>query len=146
MWLLLLLLLLLLLWCIQTKISLTSNLTAAILSFYAQDFFFFPPPVVWMVHWDPCCRLLIIHELFEYSVAVIEVGWSVDMSAFASQFIDMLSRVSVYPQMVCAIRCLRADGIKTALLTNNFNLSIRRHMSLLDPDLFDVVSIYLLIY
>ena len=42
------LLLLLLLWCIQTKISLTSNLTAAILSFYAQDFFFFPPPVVWI--------------------------------------------------------------------------------------------------
>ena len=79
-------------------------------------------------------------------MAVIEVGWSVDMSAFASQFIDMLSRVSVYPQMVCAIRCLRVDGIKTALLTNNFNLSIRRHMSLLDPDLFDVVSIYLLIY
>lgn len=62
------------------------------------------------------------------------------MSEFAHHFIEMLSRVSVYPEMVCAIRCLRADGIKTALLTNNFNLAIRRHMSLLDASLFDVVS------
>ena len=62
------------------------------------------------------------------------------MSAFASQFIEMLSNVDVYPEMVCAIRCLRADGVKTALLTNNFNLSIRRHMSLIDASLFDVVS------
>jgi len=62
------------------------------------------------------------------------------MSEFASQFIEMLSNVDVYPEMVCAIRCLRADGVKTALLTNNFNLSIRRHMSLIDASLFDVVS------
>jgi len=61
------------------------------------------------------------------------------MSDFANQFIAMLSTVSIYPEMLCAIRCLRADGIKTALLTNNFNLSIRYHMSLLDASLFDVV-------
>jgi len=65
------------------------------------------------------------------------------MSEFASQFIEMLSNVDVYPEMVCAIRCLRADGVKTALLTNNFNLSIRRHMSLIDASLFDVVSTFL---
>jgi len=62
------------------------------------------------------------------------------MSEFASHFIEMLSHVSVYSEMISAIQCLRADGVKTALLTNNFNLAIRRHMSLLDASLFDVVS------
>jgi len=52
----------------------------------------------------------------------------------------MLATASVYPEMLCAIRCLRADGIKTALLTNNFNLQLRPHMTLIDASLFDVVS------
>jgi len=52
----------------------------------------------------------------------------------------MLSSLNVHADMLCAIHCLRAEGIKTALLTNNFNLPNRRHLPLADASLFDVVS------
>jgi len=68
---------------------------------------------------------------------VSQVGWSVD---FTSNFADMLGSVAVNSDMIGAIRCLRAEGIKTALLTNNFNIPDRRPLAFLDASLFDVVS------
>ena len=52
----------------------------------------------------------------------------------------MLESLDVRAEMLCAVRCLRSEGIKTALLTNNFNLPERRHLPLVDASLFDVVS------
>lgn len=46
--------------------------------------------------------------------------------------------VTPYPEMIDAVRCLRAEGIKTALLTNNFNLPSGRYLPV-DTSLFDVV-------
>jgi len=45
-----------------------------------------------------------------------------------------------YPEMLDAIKCLRAEGIKTALLTNNFKSSSGGTFQPLDEKLFDVVS------
>ena len=43
------------------------------------------------------------------------------------------------PVMLEAVRCLRAEGIKTALLTNNFEFMGLRHLPA-NSGLFDVVS------
>jgi len=52
----------------------------------------------------------------------------------------MFGSLSVHAEMLCAVRCLRSEGIKTALLTNNFNLPNKRRLPDLDASLFDVVS------
>jgi len=52
----------------------------------------------------------------------------------------MFGSLSVHAEMLDAVRCLRAEGIKTALLTNNFNLPNSRRLPDLDASLFDVVS------
>jgi acyl-CoA dehydrogenase family protein 10 len=46
--------------------------------------------------------------------------------------------VAPYPEMIDAIKCLRAEGIKTALLTNNFNLPNGCYLPL-NVDIFDVI-------
>jgi len=54
---------------------------------------------------------------------------------------EMMTQLSItpYPEMIDALRCLRAEGIKTALLTNNFNLPNGTYIPL-DTSLFDIVS------
>ena len=47
--------------------------------------------------------------------------------------------VTSYEEMIDALRCLRAGGIKTALLTNNFDLPTGSYIPV-DTSLFDVVS------
>ena len=56
------------------------------------------------------------------------------------RMIDNKSVVHPYPQMIDAIECLRAEGIKTALLTNNFLVSKDQSFLPLDKQLFNVVS------
>ena len=50
--------------------------------------------------------------------------------------------VVIFPEMVDAIRCIRAQGIKTALLTNNWLKEPGVGHSPVDKSLFDVVSDY----
>lgn len=46
-----------------------------------------------------------------------------------------------YPQMISAVRCLKAEGLKTALLTNNwFNTGPQDSYIPVDLSLFDVVG------
>ncbi len=47
----------------------------------------------------------------------------------------------MYPEMEDAIKCIRAEGIKTALLTNNWLTEKSKGYSPVDHNLFDVVSI-----
>ena len=69
------------------------------------------------------------------------MGWTVDLSQFASSYRQMLATMTVHNEMICAVRCLRAEGIKTALLTNNFNLpNTQIPRPLQEVGLFDVVS------
>ena len=50
------------------------------------------------------------------------------------------SHTKPFPQILDAIRCIRAEGIKTALLTNNWKWNESGHSVLpVDPALFDVV-------
>ena len=69
-----------------------------------------------------------------------QVGWSVDLSQFTTSYTQMLGNMPVHSEMISAIRCLRAEGIKTALLTNNFDLPNMQLKPLMDTSLFDVVS------
>ena len=48
--------------------------------------------------------------------------------------------VGIYPELVDAIKCVRAQGIKTALLTNNWLKEPGVGHSPVDKSLFDVVS------
>lgn len=47
--------------------------------------------------------------------------------------------------MLDAIQCLRAEGMKTALLTNNFWMDRAHRIPTqpLDPNLFDVIIVYI---
>ena len=62
------------------------------------------------------------------------------MSQFVGNFEQMLGTLTLRSEMIGAIRCLRTEGIKTALLTNNFNMPNGRLLSLLDTSLFDMVT------
>ena len=48
--------------------------------------------------------------------------------------------VGIYPELVDAIKCVRAQGIKTALLTNNWLKEPGVGHTPVDKSLFDVVS------
>lgn len=45
------------------------------------------------------------------------------------------------PTMAEAVQCIRAEGLKTALLSNSFRLSNGESFLPLDPQHFDVVSL-----
>lgn len=49
--------------------------------------------------------------------------------------------VGIYPELVDAIKCVRAQGIQTALLTNNWLKEPGVGHSPVDKSLFDVVSL-----
>lgn len=44
------------------------------------------------------------------------------------------------PQVLSAISCIKAEGIKTALLTNNWKKADGSTLLCASPELFDVVS------
>ncbi|CAD5120516.1 DgyrCDS9081 [Dimorphilus gyrociliatus] len=60
-----------------------------------------------------------------------------------SQLVDLLTSEAnnypIFPEMKDAIECLRAEGIKTALLTNNYLSSPATSYCPIDKSLFDVV-------
>ena len=47
----------------------------------------------------------------------------------------------MYPEMLQAIQCIRAEGIKTAALTNNIYVSPTETYCPIQRELFDIVSI-----
>lgn len=47
--------------------------------------------------------------------------------------------INPFPEMVDTIRCLRAEGIKTAVLTNNWFVSKNKSFLPVDQSLFNVV-------
>jgi acyl-CoA dehydrogenase family protein 10 len=53
-----------------------------------------------------------------------------------------LGHHEAYPVMVDAVRCVQAEGLKTALLTNNWFTDEQKSASLLpvDTSIFDVVN------
>ena len=53
--------------------------------------------------------------------------------------LDGRARLRNFPEMVDAVQCLRAEGIKTAVLTNNWYLSKNESLLPLDKSLFNVV-------
>ena len=50
------------------------------------------------------------------------------------------NNLGIFPEMEDAIKCIRAQGIKTALLTNNWLREPGVGYSPVDKSLFDVVS------
>lgn len=64
-----------------------------------------------------------------------------------SNLLDFTSSSTPFPEMLAAIKCIRAHGLKTALLTNNWFLdntdgkSITRH-DLKSTEYFDVVGYF----
>lgn len=64
----------------------------------------------------------------------------VDVSELMTWLTESSPLSQPYPEMLDAIQCLRAEGIKTALLTNNFRLANGTTHQPLDETLFDAVS------
>ena len=69
----------------------------------------------------------------------VQVNQKVDLSDLIYAIDDHI--VGIYPAFVDAIKCVRAQGIKTALLTNNWLKEPGMGHSPVDKSLFDVVSI-----
>ena len=64
------------------------------------------------------------------------------MSPLFQEMDSMLENDSaqIFPEMIDAVQCIRAEGIKTALLTNNQYVSPGISACPVDRSLFDVVS------
>ena len=73
------------------------------------------------------------------SFLFLQAGREVDMSPFYHDIHSLMT--PVIPEMVDAIQCIRAEGIKTALLTNNWLLPDGNSMCPVDKSLFDIVSL-----
>lgn len=68
-------------------------------------------------------------------------GKTVDMTQLMPEWKKSATLAKVFPEMIDAIQCIRAEGIKTALLTNNWRFADGSTLSgRIDLDLFDVVS------
>lgn len=72
----------------------------------------------------------------------LQFGKRVDLT----QLLVEMERLPVTPcpEMIDAVQCLRAEGIKTALLTNNFYLPSGLYLPV-DTSLFDVVRKHALV-
>ena len=72
----------------------------------------------------------------------MQAGKQVDTSPLFEEINSMLDAESalIFPEMIDALHCIRAEGIKTALLTNNQFVSPGISACPVDRSLFDVVS------
>jgi len=69
-----------------------------------------------------------------------QTGKKTDLSSLLGRFVEVfINEAKPYPQMIEAIKCLRAEGIKTALLTNNFALHNTDTYMPFDKRIFDVI-------
>ncbi len=84
---------------------------------------------------EHCCLCYII---WVSRLVIAQVQKEVDISGLLEEANSVL--VGVFPEMLDAIKCVRAQGIKTALLTNNWLRKQGTGHSPVDRSLFDVVS------
>ena len=70
---------------------------------------------------------------------VFQAGKQVDVEPLVGALSGEGHTVHPIPEMIHAIKCIRAEGIKTALLTNNFYISDQMSFNPMDKSLFDVV-------
>ena len=74
--------------------------------------------------------------------AFFQFGHAVDFSDLVPTFHRTASEP--FPQMIDAVKCVKAEGLKTALLTNNwFNAGNHKTFIPIDLSLFDVVGMRL---
>ena len=74
--------------------------------------------------------------------AFFQLGHAVDFSDLVPTFHRTASEP--FPQMIDAVKCVKAEGLKTALLTNNwFNAGNHQTFIPIDLSLFDVVGLRL---
>lgn len=66
-----------------------------------------------------------------------QVGFEVHIGSFHSALTNKSMTLTV---MMEAVRCARAEGLKTAVLSNNFLLPGGKSYMPLDPSVFDVVK------
>ncbi|XP_014664040.1 PREDICTED: acyl-CoA dehydrogenase family member 10-like isoform X2 [Priapulus caudatus] len=69
-----------------------------------------------------------------------KVGRSVDLGRVMQILTNTKSKHTPYPQIIDAIQCIRAEGLKTALLTNNWFIRGKESFCPVDMSLFDVVE------
>ncbi len=60
-----------------------------------------------------------------------------------SRWNDSHNVIEPYPNMIDAIKCIRAEGVKTALLTNNYFIDGSKSFMPLEKDLFNVVRYFI---
>ena len=76
---------------------------------------------------------------------MFQLGHEVDLTDLMPTFNRTVTEP--YPQMVNAVKCVRAEGLKTALLTNNwFHTANKQTYIPVDLSLFDVVGIIMYIH
>uniref|UniRef100_A0A2C9JVY2 Acyl-CoA dehydrogenase family member 11 n=1 Tax=Biomphalaria glabrata TaxID=6526 RepID=A0A2C9JVY2_BIOGL len=77
-------------------------------------------------------------EAFSKELSV-KIGKNVDVTSLVNEMRKGIG--SPFPVMIDAIQCVKGEGIKTALLTNNWFLDDRKTQTLcpLDTNLFDVI-------
>lgn len=70
----------------------------------------------------------------------LQVGREIDVSPLV-QALQGIRQTRPFPEMVAAIKTIKSEGLKTALLTNNWFTDEQKTQSLipLDTALFDVV-------
>ena len=83
------------------------------------------------------CTSLEFKNLFE-SKALKKFGYHLP-EEIVTKIMDGRVPLRPYPEMIDAVQCLRAEGIKTAVLTNNWFLSKNQSLLPLDRSLFNVV-------
>ncbi|KAL5017214.1 hypothetical protein ScPMuIL_006803 [Solemya velum] len=66
-----------------------------------------------------------------------KAGKPVDVSNLMQEMNNL--HIAPYHQVIDAIRCIRAEGLKTALLTNNWLTAPSKSFQPIDRDLFDVI-------
>ena len=73
---------------------------------------------------------------------MFQSGKRVDFSALMPIFDQLEKDRKIVPhqELIDAIKCIRVEGIKTALLTNNWFVEGDRSHCPVDKSLFDVVS------
>ena len=86
------------------------------------------------------CGLLLPEEFAQKFTEIVQTmtQQSVNMGSLLPSIHKAM--VEPYPEVLTAIQCIRAEGLKTALITNNWWLEKGKTFCPVDKKYFDVVS------
>ena len=89
----------------------------------------------------PSCLNIVWYQII---VVCHQLGEKVDMSPFWYQMSNYFETVAPFQDMLDAVCCIRAEGIKTALLTNNWKFLPHNSCPPVERirNYFDVVSFH----